>query len=225
MPRIKRIVPSDAALHVYCRGNNRNNTFCSDNDKLKYYTLLSELRDENKIDILHYCLMDNHLHLIVHLHPQSSLSKFMKQANLTYFHYYRKIYGYFGHFWQDRFKSNIIEADSHLLQCGKYIELNPVRAGIVSHPADYLYSSYRFYAEGRPDSIITPSPTYLGLADSAISRRKHYIDFVVDGDIINSEVFKKNLYIGNQPFINRLQECYKIKNRREARGRPPRADK
>lgn len=172
MPRAKRIIPYDAALHVISRGNNRNKTFHSDNDKLRYYTLLRGLKDENKVDILHYCLMDNHAHLILYLNPGNTVSKFMKQVNLTYFHYYRKTYGYFGHFWQDRFKSNIIEMDSYLLQCGKYIELNPVRAGIVDHPADYAFSSYKFYADGKVDTLISPSPAYLGLSDLVVLRQR-----------------------------------------------------
>ncbi|MDD4980035.1 MAG: transposase [Candidatus Omnitrophica bacterium] len=221
MPRYKRITLINAAMHVICRGNNRNNVFHSDNDKLRYYALLEEIKDENRIDILHYCLMDNHLHIILRLNLESKVSRFMKQVNLTYFHYYRKRYGYFGHFWQDRFKSNIIELDSYLLQCGKYIELNPVRVGIVSHPGDYPFSSYNFYAKGKPDTLITPSPAYLGLSDSATSRQKQYVDFVVDNSIINPGMLEKRLYIGSQAFINKLQAYYNIKNRREDRGRPP----
>ena len=224
MPRDKRIIPCDAALHAICRGNNRQNIFHSDNDKLKYYTLLRQLKEENKVTIFHYCLMDNHLHLILYLKPESTLSKFMKQVNLTYFHYYRKAYGYFGHFWQDRFKSNIIEMDSYLLQCGKYIELNPVRAGITSHPAEYRFSSYSFYAKHQKDTLLTPSPAYLALSDSGIVREKQYIDFIVDNNIINSGLLEKKLYIGSQVFINRLQEYYKIRNRRERRGRPPKGE-
>jgi putative transposase len=144
----------------------------------------------------------------------------MKQLNLTYFHYYRKLYGYFGHFWQDRFKSNIIEIDSYLLQCGKYIELNPVRAGMVDHPAQYPFSSYNFYAIGKPDTLITPSPAYLGLSDSSSLRQKQYVDFVVDSSIINSNLLNSRIYIGSQAFVSRLQEYYKIKNKRENRGRP-----
>lgn len=131
MPRAKGIIPENVVLHVINRGNNRNTVFHNDNDKLRYYTLLKELKDDNKIDIFHYCLMNNHTQIILNLNPGSTLSRFMKQLNLTYFHYYRKRYGYCGHLWQDRFKSNIIDLDSHLLQCGKYIELNPVRAGIL----------------------------------------------------------------------------------------------
>jgi putative transposase len=221
MPRARRIVPLDAALHVICRGNNRRNVFHHDNDKLKYYTLLRELKDKNRINILHYCLMDNHLHLILHLNPESTLSKFMKQVNLVYFHYYKKLYGYFGYFWQDRFKSNIIEIAFYLLQCGKYIELNPVKAGMVSHPAEYAYSSYNFYASGKPDTLITSSPAYMGLADSPASRQEQYIDFVVDSSTINPGILAKKLYIGSSSFISKLEDYYKIKNRREERGRPP----
>lgn len=184
MPRTKRIVPEDAALHVISRGNNQNVVFHSDNDKLRYYTLLGNLKNENKIDIFHYCLMNTHVHIILKLNPNSTLSRFMKQLNLAYFHYYRKMYGYFGHFWQDRFRSNIIDMDSYLLQCGKYIELNPVRAGMVSHPGEYLFSSYNRYASGKLDGLITLSPAYLGLSDSAQLRREQYVDFVVDSSTI-----------------------------------------
>jgi putative transposase len=225
MPRIKRIIPFNAALHVICRGNNRQNIFHNDNEKLKYYTLLRELKEENKISILHYCLMDNHVHLILLLNPASLLSKFMKQVNLTYFHYYRKMHGYFGHLWQDRFKSNIIEMDSYLLQCGKYIELNPVRAGIVDYPWQYRFSSYNFYAKSKADALITQNPAYLGLSDSDESRQKQYVDFVIDSSIINSDLLAKKLYIGSEAFINKLQEYYLIRNRREERGRPSREEK
>lgn len=192
MPRAKRIIPDNAALHVISRGNNRSTIFHSDNDKLRYYTLLGELKDENKIDVFHYCLMNTHVHIILNLNPNSTLSRFMKQLNLTYFHYYRKKYGYFGHFWQDRFKSNIIDKDSYLLQCGKYIELNPVRAGMVYCPEEYLFSSYNHYSQGKPDGLITLSPAYFGLSDSARIRQKQYVDFVVekrgDGSVENRTV-------------------------------------
>lgn len=224
MPRSKRIIPCNAALHVICRGNNRQFVFHNDSDKLKYYTLLRELKEENRIDIFHYCLMDNHVHIILFLKPENTVSRFMKQVNLSYFHYYRKLYSYFGHFWQDRFKSNIIEIDSYLLQCGKYIELNPVKAGMVSDPGQYRFSSYSFYAKGKQDSLITPSPAYLALADSVQLRQKQYVDFVVDSDIINSQELARKLYIGSQNFISKLQEYSQIKNRREVRGRPPKEE-
>jgi putative transposase len=148
----------------------------------------------------------------------------MKQINLIYFHYYKKLYGYFGHFWQDRFKSSIIEREAYLLQCGKYIELNPVRAGIVSNPGSYPFSSYNFYAKGKPDALISPSPAYLGLSDSTATRQKQYIDFMVDNTIINSGILEKRQYIGSEEFVKRLEEYYHIKNRTKERGRPPQGE-
>ncbi|MFA5363348.1 MAG: transposase [Candidatus Omnitrophota bacterium] len=225
MPRTRRIIPDDAVLHVMCRGNNRQDVFHNDSDKLRYYTLLRDLKTENKVEVFHYCLMNNHIHVVLAPQPENTLSKFMKQVNLTYFHYYRKRYGYAGHLWQGRFKSNVIEMDSYLLQCGKYIELNPVRAGIVNHSGDYLFSSYRFYAEGKSDALVTPSPAYLGLASAASARQKQYVEFFIDSDIINSAQLAGKLFIGSQVFIDRCQEYYQIKNQKGKRGRPLKREK
>jgi len=100
-----------------------------------------------------------------------------------------------------------------------------LRAGIVDHLGHYLFSNYNFYAKGKPDSLITASPVYLGMSDSVSARQKNYVDFVVDESIINSRVIENKLYIGSQSFIDRYQQSYGIKNRREVRGRPPKAEK
>jgi len=220
MPRTKRLIPVNLAMHIISKGNNSQNLFHQDKDKIHYYSLLCNLKEENKITIFHYCLMNNHIHLIAWLDDQSRLSRFMKQVNLCYFNYYKKTYGYSGHLWQDRFKSNIIDTDSYLLQCGKYIELNPARAGIVNLPEEYRFSSYVHYAKGVYDSSITDSPTYLGLSDSVEKRRKEYIKFVVDSSIINSKKLIRHLFIGSETFIKKLERYYGIKNLRLAQGRP-----
>ncbi len=219
MPRTKRLIPVDLAMHIICRGNNKQSVFNHDSDKFHYYSLLSELKKDNNVDILHYCLMDNHLHLIIWLNAQTKLSRFMKQVNLSYFNYYKKSYGYSGHFWQGRFKSNIIDIDSYLLQCGKYIELNPVRAGIVDLPEEYSFSSYNYYAKGNHDPVLTPNPAYLALSEFMESRRNQYIEFVVDS-IINTESLIKQLFIGSEIFVRKLQEYYGIKSMNQKRGRP-----
>lgn len=225
MPRAGRLIPIEAALHIMCRGNNRQNIFNREEDKLYYYSLLRDLKDDNNITIFHYCFMDNHLHLIVWLNSQSRISRFMKQINLCYFNYYKKIYGYSGHLWQGRFKSNIIDTDSYLLQCGKYIELNPVRANIVSLPEEYRFSSYSYYAKGIPDAIVTSSPAYIALSDSIENRRGQYIKFVVDGNIINTGKLMKQLFIGSDAFVKKLQEYYCTRNTRLKRGRPKNSEK
>ena len=226
MPRNKRFIPaSDAALHIITRGNNRYYLFANDEDKAYYLSALKELKEENKIDIFHYCLMNNHVHLVVWVRAQHTLSKCIKQINLRYFNYYRKIYGYTGCLWQRRFKSNLIDTDTYLLQCGKYIELNPVRAKIVSMPEEYRFSSYGYYAYGKLDTLITPNPTYLGLSISEEKRKEQYIAFVVDGSIINSRSLQAQLFIGSELFIRKLEEYYKIKNTSLKRGRPKKAEK
>lgn len=221
MPRTKRLVFPDAAMHIMCRGNNRQSVFNSDEDKFYYLNLLKKFKDENLIDIFHYCLMGNHIHLIVWLNVLSNISKFMKQLGLSYFNYYKKTYGYDGHLWQGRYKSNIIENDSYLLQCGKYLELNPVRAGITAVPQDYAFSSYRSYAYGYHDKIITNNPVYMGFSDNEEVRRQRYIDFVVDEDIIK----KQSPFIGSEVFIKNLNEFYGIKHEKLMRGRPKKTEK
>ena len=203
-----------------CRGNNKQNIFNTDRDKLRYYFLIRELKEDNKITIYHYCFMSNHLHLVVWLTAKSKLSKFMKQLNLSYFSYYKKRNDYTGHLWQGRFKSNIIDTDAYLLQCGKYIELNPVRKGIVRLPEEYKFSSYNHYAKGDVDSIITDNPVFIGLSDYEAGRRRQYIEFVVDSSIINTDRLTKHPFIGNDNFVKGLQEYYGIKTGSLARGRP-----
>jgi len=213
-------MPVNSVLHIMCRGNNRQIIFNSDSDKLYYWRLLNELKDENKVDIFHYCIMDNHVHLIAWVTAVSKLPKFMKQLNLSYFNYYKKIYGYCGHIWQGRYKSNVIETDAYLLHCGKYIELNPVRAGIVNLPEEYAFNSYRYYACGQSDAVISDSPVFLGLADYAQKRRQRYIEFVVDSSIINSNKLAAQPFIGSKDFVSRLSRHYGIEEIKSKGGRP-----
>lgn len=220
MPRTKRLLPTPGALHIMCRGNNKQNIFDSMEDKHEYCLLLFDLKNENNISIFHYCLMNNHLHLIVWVEENSKISRFMMQANLAYFHYFRRKYGYCGHFWQNRFRSNLIGEDSYLLQCGKYIELNPVRANIAKMPHEYEFSSYSHYAYGREDRLITASPAYLGLADSLEERQELYRNFIVDESFVNEGWLQRLQYIGSEIFQRKMQEYFQIRNANLKRGRP-----
>lgn len=225
MPRTRRLIPTEAALHIMTRGNNKQFIFNNNDDKQRYYYLLKKLKEENNITIFNYCFMNNHSHLIVWLNDNSRISRFMKQLNLAYFSYYKNKYGYSGHLWQGRFKSNIIDTDCYLLQCGKYIELNPVRAGIVNFPEQYKFSSYRCYAKAESDPIVSFNPAYLGLSDYPEKRRKQYIEFVLDGSILNKSILENQLFVGSDKFIKRFEECYGIRNTRQKLGRPRKEEK
>jgi putative transposase len=144
----------------------------------------------------------------------------MKQVNLSYFGYYKKRYGYWGHIWQGRYKSNVIDGDAYLLHCGKYIELNPVRAGIVKSPDEYVFSSYRHYSTGYGDGVISDSPAYLGLSNEPKERKKLYSSFVVDGELVNSDKLLKQVFIGSEGFIRKLRLQYGLREAISKGGRP-----
>ena len=194
MPRTARIITKETPMHIMCRGNNRLAVLTSASDKLLLYGLMYRYKIDNQIDILHYCIMNNHIHLIVCLGESGNISRFMKQLSLAYCRYYIKQYDYCGHLWQGRFKSVIIKSDSQALQCGKYIELNPVRAGIISDPGDYPFSSYRHYAKGKEDGLVTPNPAFNGLGLTIETKRLTYSSFVTAQDYytINYPKHRKN---------------------------------
>lgn len=193
MPRTARIITTQTPMHIMCRGNNRLAVLDSHYDKQQIYWLMYRFKADNQVDILHYCIMNNHLHLIIWLKPAGDLSRFMKQLSLAYCHHYIKQYNYCGHLWQGRFKSIIIRSDSQALQCGKYIELNPVRAGMISDPGDYPFSSYRHYVKGKEDILVTPNPAFTGLGQTVETRRLAYSSFLTAKDyVLNFHKYLKN---------------------------------
>jgi len=117
--------------------------------------------------------MPNHVHLIGEPKEMTDLAKFMHGLNRSYTAYFNKKYNKVGYLWQGRFRSKVVAKDDYLIDCLNYIELNPVRAGMVTLPQQYPFSSYRYYAQGIPDTVITPSPAYLSLSDNPEDRRKH----------------------------------------------------
>ena len=218
MPRTRRLVPENGYLHVMCRGNNKQIIFDGKGDFELYYNLLGSKKEENHLEINHYCLMSNHVHLIIHVTPESDLSRFMKQVNLGYSWYYKNRYNYNGHLFQGRYKSSIIDKENYLLQRGKYIELNPVRAGYVEKPGDYTYSSYGYYALGREDRLISECPTYERFGKLSAEKQKSYMDFLVDEEI--EQMMGSKLYVGDDGFIKDLEEQFDVQNNAKGRGRP-----
>ena len=130
MPRRKRFTIDDGIYHVVIRGNDRRRIFRWDEDFEFYSELLRDNKKKYNLKIYHYILMDNHVHMIIAAPDGKSLSGAIKRINVTYTRYYRRKYKGIGHFSQDRFKSFLIQKGKYLLECGRYIELNPVKAGI-----------------------------------------------------------------------------------------------
>ena len=188
MPRHARVIPLIGYMHIISRGNNRRKLFRHERDKKRYYLYLMHSKFEDKIDILHYCIMSNHLHLLVGVNQTSDLSRFMKRVNLKYTCYYQSKYTYCGHLWQNRFKGKIIDNEIYLIRCGKYIELNPVRAGIVFSPQHYKFSSYHYYAFGENDALITPNPLYEDLSLEQKKRWYLYRNLMMDEEEIRDKI-------------------------------------
>jgi len=179
MPRQARFLPPNNAFHIMCRGNNGNQIFRSEEDYLRYLSLIKKYKDEHQFDLYHYCLMSNHVHFLIMVKEGKEFSGFMKKLNLSYFNYYQRNYGWNGHFWQDRFKSKLITEDIYLIQCGKYIELNPVRASIVEKPEDYRWSSYNFYFKGTRTKLITKDILFNSLGNTMQERQTAYTKMIV----------------------------------------------
>ena len=185
MPRPPRLLLPLSFYHIITRGNNRNTVFKCDTDYLYFLDLIRKYKEELPFNLYHYCLMPNHIHLLIQTKLADHFSLFIKKLNLAYFHYYKKNYGWTGHFWQGRFKSQPVGKDEYFIQCGKYIELNPVRANMVKNPKDYRYSSYRHYAKGQNNDLITEDFIYQDLSKTNTERQRKYQEMVISDIVMN----------------------------------------
>jgi putative transposase len=127
-----------------------------------------------------YCLMTNHVHLLLTPHESKACADLMKSLNQYYVQHVNRVYGRTGNLWEGRYRSGAAASERYVLVCYRYIELNPVRAGIVSHPGEYLWSSYRCNAERRPDSMLVPHASYLALGSDQTHRKDVYRTLVDD---------------------------------------------
>ena len=172
MPRPHRLVLPEIPLHIIQRGHNRQRCFAADADFQAYLRLL---RQHSTPCALHaYVLMSNHVHLlltVIDLGLLASMMKSIAQAYAQYFNYY---YRSSGAVWEGRYKTCMVQTENYFLECQRYIELNPVRAGMVKFPGNYRWSSYRCNADGRGDGMVTPHPLYQRLGGTQGERRQAY---------------------------------------------------
>lgn len=141
MPRSSRLILDNATYHVMIRGNQKQLTFFEDSDFQKFITLIKHYKKKLQFKLYGYCLMPNHVHLILEIKKGYDLVKVMQGLNQTYTIWFNKKYNKVGHLWQGRYKSMIIQKNSYLLGCIEYVELNPARANLIESPFDYAWSS------------------------------------------------------------------------------------
>ncbi|MEO8142961.1 MAG: transposase [Betaproteobacteria bacterium] len=174
MPRQARLVVPGVALHVIQRGNNRQTCFRSDSDFLLYLLHLRVLASKHDCAIHAYCLMKNHVHLLVTPSAEHALALLMRDLGQRYVQYFNRTYGRTGTLWEGRYRSCITESANYVLACYRYIELNPVRAGLADAPDRYLWSSYRANSGSGEDRLLTEHPEYVGLGSDLASRQNAY---------------------------------------------------
>jgi len=174
MARYPRLILPGVALHLVQRGNNRNACFTADGDYLTYLALLRHLAHKHACGIHAYCLMTNHVHLLVTPGTPEACASLMRDLGRCYVRYFNRRYGRTGTLWEGRFRSCVTESSHYVLACHRYIELNPVRAGMVSHPDVYLWSSYAGNAGMRSDALLQPHGEYLALGLEQRTRSAAY---------------------------------------------------
>lgn len=153
MPRVARMKCDNSIYHICARGNNKQDIFLDQQDREEYLKRLRRYKERYKVKIHAYCLMTNHVHLLIYDNNQD-ISKFMQGLSLSYVIYFNHKYGRSGHLFQDRFTSTMIKNDAYFLYVSKYIHLNPVKAHLVERPKDYQWSSYRSYLLGKDECKI-----------------------------------------------------------------------
>lgn len=143
MSRVKRLLINNACYHIYSRGNQKQRIFKEDTDFKNYLFRLKKYKMKHGFLLYSYCIMPNHVHIVGEIKKSSNLPYFMHDLTRSYTEFFNKKYTKVGYLWQGRFKSKVITKDRYLIDCVNYVELNPVRAGLVKSPADWLYSSYK----------------------------------------------------------------------------------
>lgn len=174
MPRRPRFNIPDYPLHVIQRGNNRQPCFFRSADYRFYLECLSKACPKYSCRVHAYVLMTNHVHLLITPQNEHGVSQVMQSVGRRYVRNINDLYRRTGTLWEGRYKACLVDKNDYLLACCRYIELNPVRAGMVEYPADYLWSSYRYHAHGEKDGLISPHPVYLSLGPTRKRREQRY---------------------------------------------------
>ncbi len=174
MPRQPRFYYPNAVLHLIQRGNDRAPVFADADDRRFYLHFLEYAAREHGVAIHAYVLMDNHVHLLVSPDHLMAVPRMMQSLGRRYVGRFNFLHERSGTLWEGRYKAALVDSETYLFTCHRYIELNPVRAGMVASPRDYRWSSYRANAYGAHDSIVTPHSMFLDLAPCGEERHNLY---------------------------------------------------
>jgi putative transposase len=210
MPRLPRLIAAGVPLHVIQRGNNRSVTFFAVGDYRCYRELLLDASHRFGCAIHAYAFMTNHVHLLLTPDNERGPARMMQAIGRVYVRYVNARYQRTGTLWEGRYRSSLVDSDRYLLACFRYIELNPVRAGIVKHPIRYHWSSYGHNAHGKPDSLITHHAIYQALASSETGRQAAYralFETRLDSGTLDQirGATNRGTMLGDEPFREQIE--------------------
>jgi putative transposase len=174
MARHPRLIVPEVALHIIQRGVDRRDCFIAEADRLVYLSNLRQLAAHKYCALHAYCLMTNHVHLLLTPCNAASRSSLMRDLGQRYVAYFNRRHGRTGTLWEGRFRSCLVDSAQHTLACYRYIERNPVRAGMVASPQMYPWSSYAANSARAVDPTLSPHPEYLALASTEAARAEAY---------------------------------------------------
>ena len=211
MPRSARIRIPGLPLHIVHRGHNRMRCFFRDRHFRRYLEVLEESAARYSCDVHAFVLMPNHVHLLVSPAEPCAISWFMKRVAQDHAQHINRTCGRTGALWEGRYYASYVDCDTYLLRCYRYIELNPVRAGMVNHPAEYPWSSFRANALGYPVAFLREHPVYLSM-DATPERRMRAYRTLFDIPLTENEIelirgaTRSCRAIGSASFVERLEK-------------------
>jgi len=224
MVRLPRFVIPGQPQHVIIRGNNREPIFHTSDDYQFYIDKLKKASEKHKCDIHSYVLMTNHLHLLTTPYTDQGIGKMVQMLGRYYVQYFNYSYKRSGTLWEGRYKATLVDSVNYLLTCYRYIELNPVRArGMVNHPGDYPWSSYRYNALGEDDPIVVPHEEYLRLGKTLAERQAAYnalFNIRIGGEKLEEirQATNKGWVLGGSDFKERIERQLNRQVSPKARG-------
>lgn len=205
MARPPRFSVPGQPQHVIQRGNNRQAIFDAEEDYRRFLEIMEAAAEANCCHIHAYVLMTNHVHILVTPSHEEGVGRMMQSLGRRYVQYFNYRYRRTGGLWEGRYRATLIDTEQYLFTCMRYIELNPVRARMVSLPGDYRWSSHGANAGGRHDSMLTPHTEYLALGSSLEVRQAAYRELfrrAVDDDSFTPirEATNKGWVCGDEKF-------------------------
>jgi putative transposase len=196
MPRLPRLFVPELPAHITLRGNNRQDIFRCDGDRSRFLGYLRDAAANHGVGLHAYVLMTNHVHLLATATGKMSTPRTIQSVGRQYVAYFNERYQRTGTLWEGRYRSTLVDADKYLFACHRYIDLNPVRSGLASHPARYPWSSHRFYAYGNEDDLVTPHPVVLALGTTP--ERRHLAYRALFDHDLEAEVLQRIRFCSNQ---------------------------